>query len=62
MWITCLSKCEEILGASAGVFAGVQEPGILEEIVKAEEGRNKLRGGTRNRCMLTSTFQWPMIA
>ena len=46
VWITCLSKCEELLGTSARVFASVQEAGILEEIVQAEEGRNKLRGET----------------
>ena len=41
---TCLTKCGEVLEQSAGVFGGVQESSLLQEICEVEEGRNKLRG------------------
>ena len=41
---TCLTKCVEVLEQSAGVFGGVQESSLLQEICEVEEGRNKLRG------------------
>ena len=44
IWNSCLSKCEEVLEASAGVFSSVQEKGVLEEIASSEEGRLRLRG------------------
>ena len=44
VWKACLSKCEEVLEASAAVFSSVQETNVLKEIVTSEEGRNKLRG------------------
>ena len=46
---TCLSKCEEVLEQSAGVFSEVKESSLLQEICEVEEGRNKLRGKEREQ-------------
>ena len=40
----CLCKCCELLELFACVFGGVEDEGVMDEVLASEEGTNKIAG------------------